>query len=137
MTFNVRVFGHRGTRQLHQVNPVQFTGNISQALVQPYDWAQVVTTAGATPVNTLVVGPTFGFNDQATLVLIEVPDGQTIRYEFNVPNRSGAYVVNGIITPFLTTGTPAGTNSPSLSGKNIFDWIVGTTISIVEAASFP
>jgi len=52
--------------------------------VQPYDWSQVVTTNGATAVNTIAVMPqNFGFNDLATILMIEVPDGQTIRYELH------------------------------------------------------
>lgn len=137
MAFNVRIFGHRGTQQLRQVNPTQFTSNITETLIQPYDWMQILTTNGATPVSTIVVGPTlFGFNDPATLVVIEVPDGQLIRYEFNTPSRFGAFANNGVITLF-STGIAAGANSPSLFGKNTFEWTAGSTISIVEATSFP
>lgn len=137
MTFNVRIFGHRGTRQLRQQNPTQYTAQISETLIQPYDWMQYVTTNGGSPVSSVLVGPTlFGFNDLATVVLIEVPDGQVIRYEFNQPQRFGAYAINGAVTQFLS-GVVAGNNSPSLIGRNVFDWSPGTTISIVEASAYP
>jgi hypothetical protein len=137
VSFNVRIFGHRGTRQLRQLIPQQFTSNITESLAQPYDWMQVVTTNGATPVSTIIVGPAlWGFVDLANVIRIEVPSGQVIRYEFNSPQRFGAYATNGVVTLF-SAGVVAGSNSPSLSGSNIFDWQLGTTISIVEAASFP
>lgn len=125
MSFNIRVFGHRGTRQIRQLLPSQFTANLSEVLNQPYDWAQVITTNGATAVSTIAVNPTnFGFNDPALIVLIEIPDGQVARYEFNVPSR-----FNGAVN--------AGNSSPRISGVNIFSWDTNTTISFVEAASFP
>lgn len=117
MSFNVRFFGYRGTRQIQQMVPNQFTSTISEVLVQPYDWSQVVATAGAAPVSTAVISP-----DLATLVYIEIPDGQSIRYEFNSPGR---VVVQ------------AGTVSPKLSGVQIFPWAQGTIISLVEGASYP
>lgn len=120
MAFNVRIFGHRGTRQFPQLIQAQFTGSISEALEQPYIWAQLITTAGASPVSSVVIAPP----DIAAVVMIEVPDGQSIRYEFNTPGRTG-----GVVS--------AGNNSPRLSGVNIFPWTVGTLISIVEASSFP
>jgi hypothetical protein len=120
VAFNVRIFGHQGTRQLLQIIPQQFTAQISEVLVQPYNWSQVVATNGATAVNSVLVAPP----DTAALVMIEIPDGQTIRYEFNPLGRPGGAVV-------------AGNTSPRLSGISIFPWTAGTIVSIVEAASFP
>lgn len=118
MSYNVRIFGHRGTIQLRQVNQQQFTGNIQEALYQPYEWAQLLIVNGATPVATIVIQANM---DLATLVFIEVPDGQAVRYEFNPPGRNVA----------------AGNQSPRLSGQNVFPWASLWSISFVDAASFP
>jgi hypothetical protein len=137
MVFNVRMFGHRGTRQFPQLIPTQFTSAISEALFHPYDWMQLITTNGNSPVSSQLVGPQlFGFNDQAALIVIEVPDGQVVRYEFNAPARLGGFMINGVFTQFLT-GTPAGNNSPTLTGRTIFAWTPGTILSFVEASFFP
>jgi hypothetical protein len=119
MSFNCRIFGHRGIRQMHQTNPNQFSSNGPWMLTQPYEWSQTIQTNGATAVSTAAIP-----NDAATLIRIEVPDNQTIRYEINMPARPGGAVA-------------AGANSASLSGKDQFDWSAGATVSIVEAASFP
>jgi hypothetical protein len=119
MAFNVRVFGHRGTRQIIEVNPTQYTADSIFVLYQPYEWSQVIATNGAVAVNTISVA-----NDASIVIRVEVPDGQTIRYEVNPPNRTGGQVA-------------AGNGSPRLSGIDIFQWGLGWTFSIVEAASFP
>jgi hypothetical protein len=116
MAFNVRLYGYRGIVQMIQVNPHQFASNGPWMLCQPYEWAQLLTTNGATPVSTVAVP-----NDQSTLVRIEVADNSAIRYEINKPSRPAV---------------AAGANSPILSGKDQFDFASGTTISIVDAASF-
>lgn len=118
MAFNVRVFGHRGTRQLKQVNPTQYTVDSVSILLQPYEWSQVIVTNGSTPVTTAAVP-----NDLSTCIRIEVPDNQSIRYEINNGARPGNPV-------------QAGNSSPKMSGVDIFDWGVGWTVSIVEAAGF-
>lgn len=117
--FFVRIFGHRGTRQFRQLNPNQNTASISEALIQPYEWAQILTVNGPSPVSTARVA-----SDQATLVVIEVPDGRTIRYEYNSPQRAGGSVA-------------AGMQSNSLNGVNIFRWESGTTISVADATVYP
>lgn len=119
MAFNVRIFGHRGTRQLVQVNPKQFTVDSVSVLQQPYEWSQVVTTAGATPVSSAAVP-----NDLSTCIRIEVPDNQSIRYEINNGARVGGPL-------------NAGNSSPKMSGVDVFDWGQGWTVSIVEAPNFP
>jgi hypothetical protein len=119
MVFNVRLYGHRGIRQMTPINPHHVYGNPPWMLSQPYEWAQLLATNGATPVTTVAVA-----NDKSTIVRIEVADGNAIRYEINEPSRAGGAV-------------SAGANSPKLSGVDQFDFAVGTTISIVDAASFP
>lgn len=119
MAFNVRIFGYRGVRQMNDINPKQLNTAQVNVLVQPYEWSQVITTNGATAVASIAVP-----NDLATVLRIEVPDGQTIRYEINIPNRAGGAV-------------SAGNASPAHSGRDQFDWTPNSTISIVEQASFP
>lgn len=116
MAFNVRVFGHRGIVQLPFVNPRQFSGDSVYVLMQPYEWSQVLTTNGATAVSSSAV-PT---PDLTQLIRIEVPDGQSIRYEINSPGR----VVS------------AGNSSPTMSGITQLFFGTSWTISVVEAASF-
>lgn len=118
MSFNVRIFGHNGTRQIAQVNPGQFTSEIVQVLQQPYNWSQTLATNGATAVNSAAVA-----NDTSKVIRIEIPDGMTIRYEINNGARAGGVV-------------QAGNNSPRLSGVDIFDWGTGWTVSVVEASFF-
>lgn len=120
-SFNVRIKGHRGVNQFPQATPTQLAGSISEAVQQPYEWAQTigVVSGGVLAQATLPVA-----NDRATIVVIEVAPGQSIRYEFNTTRRAGGSVI-------------AGNLSPRLSGINIFPWLPGGTISIIDAAVFP
>jgi hypothetical protein len=119
MSFNVRVFGYSGVAQLAQVAPHNYSANGPWALQEPYNWAQIFPTAGMTAVSSTVVP-----NDTSQVIAIEVPDGQTIRYEINPPQRVGGIVA-------------ANTNSPRMSGLMILPWGVNWTISVVEQSFFP
>ena len=116
MAFNVRIFGYRGMTQLPVTLPKQFASDAVYQLTQPYEWRETVSATGAAASTAAQAAP-----DQTRIVRIEVPDGETIRYEINPPNRSGGAVV-------------AGANSPSLSGINHFEFAQGWTISIIDAA---
>jgi hypothetical protein len=115
MAFNVRIFGHRGTRQLPVTNPLQMQADSVQVLEQPYEFSQVISVS-AVAASSLADPST-----KVQLLRIEVPDAATIRYEINPPGRSVA----------------AGTQSPSLSGKDQFFFGVGWTISMIDAAGLP
>lgn len=117
MAFNVRVFGFRGVQELTKVNPKQFSSDAIHQLVHPYEWRETLV-AGAAAVSSAAQGQT----DQTTLLRVEVPDGQAIRYEINPPTRSGGLV-------------SAGVNSPKLSGINHFFFGAGWTISIIDAST--
>ena len=116
MAFNVRIYGYRGTSQLPSVQQKQMQADSVQVLVQPYEFAQVLATNGATAVSSAADPST-----KVTILRVEVPDAQSIRYEINPPGRSVA----------------AGNQSPILSGRDQFFFGTGWTISIVEASSFP
>lgn len=115
MAFNVRAFGFRGIVQMLQVNPRQMQSDSVSTLVWPYEWAELLVVNGATPPAFTTQSP-----DLATILRLEIPDGQQIRYELNPPNR--AVVV--------------GASSPSIGGKENFNWGPGWSISICDAASF-
>lgn len=119
MSFNVRIFTYRGTRQIHQVLVKQYNADSVFVLDEPYIASQLLVVNGATPVSSAPVA-----NDGSTLLRIEVPDGQQIRYEIN-PNG-----------PTASNARVAGNTSPRLSGFDNFQWGAGYSISIVDAASF-
>lgn len=121
MAFNVRIFAFPGTSQIPVINPQQFSSDSVQQLRYPYNWSQTIV-AGAGAVSS---APVVEASPDATLLLrIEVPDGQAIRYEINPPNRPG-----GVLA--------AGGNSPILSGKDIFYFRPGWTVSVIDAAGLP
>lgn len=117
----IRVFGYNGTKQVAQGVPKHFTADAVWVREEPYLWSQVIDTNGATPVETVVQA-----NDTAKLVIVEVQDGFTCRYELN-PNGPAPAV----------TARSAGNGSPALSGIAPFEWFAGATMSFVDAANYP
>jgi hypothetical protein len=119
MAFTVRLFGHDGLVRMPVVGASQFSSDSVYQLRQPYTWAQQMTTNGVTPVSS--VAPTLraggAARDTSTILRIEVPDGQAIRYEVNGPGSSVA----------------ASVNSPVLTGRDQIQWGVGFTLSIIDA----
>lgn len=121
MSFAVRIFGHSGLARMRVANQAgQFSSDSVFQLSQPYLWTQNLTTNGATPVSSTVAPIPAGQTlDQTTILRIEVPDGQSIRYEVNSQNRS----------------VSASVNSPILTGRDQLAWGPGWTLSIIDAAS--
>lgn len=117
MAYNLRIFGFRGIQQLPLVLPRQYSADSVFQLVYPYEFSQLLVINGATPVSS---SPTAA-PDATQLLRIEVPDGQSIRYEVNSPGRT----------------TAAGTQSPIMSGINQLYFRQGWVLSAVDAASFP
>lgn len=115
MTFSVRVFAHEGLAQMRLILPVQHTEDTVFQLTQPYTWQQTISVssvaASSAPDNT----------PRVTILRIEVPDGQSIRYEINPSGRN--------VTAF--------SGSPILSGHDQFVWSAGWTISMIDAAGLP
>jgi hypothetical protein len=114
MAFNVRIFAYRGIKQMVNVLPKQFSSDSVFNLEQPYEWAQLLACS-AVAVSSAPVNVT---DDRVTLLRIEVPDSETIRYEINPPGRN----------------VVAGNQSPSLSGKDQFSFSPGWTLSVIDAA---
>lgn len=119
--FNARIFGYRGIVQIHQRLVKQFSSDSVFVLDEPYAWSQllIVPQGGGAVSSAVVAAP-----DRSTILRIEIPDGQQVRYEIN-PNG-----------PNQTTTRIAGVNSPRLSGFDQFEWAAGYSISLCDAASF-
>lgn len=117
----VRIFGYSGTKQLAQGVPRHFNSDSVFVREEPYLWSQVITLNGATPVESQVQP-----NDTAKILVIEVPDSVTVRYEIN-PNGPAP----------ATTHRDAGDGSPRLNGIDLFEWFRGATVSFVDGANFP
>ena len=114
---NVRILGYAGIVQIEQ-RLLKFANSDSVFMRQePCLWRQKIALNGATPVSSAVQP-----NDQANMVIIEVDDGTTVRYEIQ-PNGP------------VPTARAADTLSPRLSGENAFQWFAGATVSFVDAAS--
>ena len=123
MSFNLRIFGHKGVRQIEQLNPKQFTSETVFLLEEPCEWRQnlsIVEGTGAATPSAVQAVP-----DLATLVYVQCPAGKSVRYEVNPqgPNGAGARV--------------AGNDSPMLSGWAQLPYSKGTTYSFCDAAFYP
>lgn len=118
MPFSVRIFGHTGITQITVPRPRQYSADSVYQLTQPPEFRQNISVSA-------VAASSAPIADQpgrpVTILRIEVPDQQTIRYEINPP---GSAVVAGI-------------DSPSLSGKDQFEFRSGWTISMIDAAGLP
>lgn len=122
MAFYARIFAYKGMRQIQQVLVKQFNADSVFVLEEPYLWSAILIVNGATPVSSV---PVSGAADGGSTILrIEVPDGQQIRYEIN---PSG---------PTASNARVAGNTSPRLSGFDNMQWGAGYSISMVDAASF-
>lgn len=119
MAFDVRLFGHAGLVRMPVIGQRQFSSDSVYQLKQPYLWAQKLTTAGTSTAVASTAAPTPADKtiDPTEVLRIEIPAGQSIRYEVNPPNRT----------------TSASTNSPIMSGNNQIAFGPGWTLSIVEA----
>lgn len=120
---NIRIYGHAGLARMTVISAGQFSSDSVFQLTQPYLWTQLLVLNGATPVNSTIPPIPDGQSLDATTILrIEVPDGSSIRYEVNT--QGGRNVA-------------AGTQSPILTGRDQIKWGSKSTLSIVDAASFP
>lgn len=119
MAFNVRIFGHRGLQQIPVNKPTQFSSDSVMQVTQPYEFSQVLSVSGAATPSAPVADANSG--SQVNVLLVQVPDGETVRYEINPPGRSIA----------------ASTNSPAMSGQNYFYFKSGWSISLIDAAALP
>lgn len=121
MSFKVRIFGHQGIVPLKVVEDVQIRTDSVYQLKQPYIFAQELTadvTAVASTKNTEFSGHS---QDPTSVLRIEVPDGKTIAYEVNPPNR------NAVATA----------SSPRISGRDQVQFGESWTISIIDVTNTP
>lgn len=119
MAFNCRVFGHRGLEQMPIVKPRQFNADSVFQLSQPYEFQQTLNVTAVAVSSAPVADANSGA--AVTVLWVEVPDGQNVRYEINPPGRNVA----------------AFSGSPHLSGKMAFYFRSGFTISLIDAAGLP
>ncbi len=117
MAFTLRIYGYRGLTQLPQNLPKQYTADTVFTDTEPYEFRQILVSNGLTP----VASAPQPAPDQTAYVRVEVPDGQSIRYEINPPNRAGGAVV-------------ASASSPILSGINRFEFHSGWSLSFIDAS---
>jgi hypothetical protein len=114
MPFNVRFYGHRGIVQGPIVSYLQDSRDSLFMLSQPYEFAILAASNGATPIT--VQSPFPVSSDITKILRIEIPDGAAIRYEINPQGRSVA----------------ASANSPVLTGVMQLNWAAGWSFSFIE-----
>lgn len=120
MAFNVRVFGHTGLAQIPIFRSRQFSSDSVFQVTQPPEWGQVVSVSGVAASSTPVADASPG--RPVTVAMIEVPDGQAVRYQVNTS----------------ATNVAASTTSPKLTGGiNYVEFRSGYTISFIDAAGLP
>lgn len=111
MSFSVRLFGHKGMVQTTIIEPHQVNLDNALMLTQPYLWAQNLTVSGGA-VSSAVMSP-----DSASVVLVEIPLGQSVRYELNNGSRN----------------VTATANSPILLETSRLPWTSGARLSLMDA----
>lgn len=119
--FNVRIFSYQGIVQIHQRLVKQYSADSVFLLDEPYLAAQLLAVPGG---GGAVSSTVFPVPDNSTILRIEVPDGQQVRYEIN-PNG-----------PLASNARVAGNTSPRLSGFDQFSWGKGYTLSVCDASGF-
>lgn len=112
----VRVFGYGGIVQIEQ-RMLKFHNSDSVFMRQePYQWSAVLTLTGSTP----VALPVQTNDDNTTMVVVEVDDLVTVRYEVNPTG------------PLAVGARVASTASPKLRGENVFQWFKGASMSFID-----
>ena len=119
MAFSVRVFTYKGISQVQLNQAKQYNSDSVFVLDEPYLWSQVISVSAAAASSAPVS------NDGSTVMRLEVPDGQQVRYEIN-PNG-----------PSASNARIAGNSSPRTSGADVFAWGPGFSISLIDAAGLP
>lgn len=120
--YNVRVFGYQGVREIPRLNPKQFASDAIQVNDEPPLWSQVLpmVSGSAAVASTISESP-----DGATIVVIEIPDGQAIRYELQPTG------------PTATNARTPGNLSRRMAGTEAIAWTNGAILAIVDAGAFP
>lgn len=118
MAFNVRLFGYMGIIQVQQRLVQQYSADSVFLNEEPCLWSQVLNCS-AVAISSAVIGTV---PDKTTLVCVEVPDGQQIRYEVQPQGPTGSGV------------RVAGNASRRGSGWFNLYWNPGYTLSVIDAA---
>lgn len=113
MAFNTRIFGIQGIAQIQQLHVKQFNADSVFLTEEPSVFGQVVVTTAVAALS--IADP----DTKTTLLAIEVPDSQAIRYRV-IP--AGWPVID------------ADTNCRRLTGVNMVRFSAGWRISIIDAA---
>lgn len=119
--FNARIFTYAGIVQIHQRLVKQYSADSVFLLDEPYLASQLLVVPGG---GGTISSEVFASPDRSTVLRIEIPDGQQVRYEIN-PNG-----------PLAPNARIAGANSPRLSGFDQFAWGAGYSLSLTDAAAF-
>lgn len=117
-TYNVHVYGHQALVRLPVVADSKAPPATDSILVlsQPYLWVQtlaVMVNSPGTPVST-TIDPK---QAQTNFIRVEIPDGQTIRFE--IDNQA--------------SNRQANANSPTLSGKDQIQFGPDWMFSCIDA----
>ena|ERR1700761_5825755 len=121
MAFNVRVITYKGMRDIPRVLQKQNTEDSVFVRDEPYSSSQIVVVSSVAAASVPQAGDASG----SALMVLEIPDGQAVRYEVNL---SGSTALNARV---------AGATSPRATGTQIFHFGNGASISLVDAAAFP
>ncbi|MFA6267664.1 MAG: hypothetical protein WC670_18350 [Pseudolabrys sp.] len=117
MTFTVRIFGYRGNTQMRDVLPKQYSADSVRMLEEPYEWGQALVSNGLTAVTSV----SNTAQDRVSMLKVEVPDGESIRYEVVPPGGTRS----------------VGVNSPRMSGTDFYPFFPGWTFQFIDHASAP
>jgi hypothetical protein len=117
MAFTVRIFAYRGNTQMRDVLPKQYSADSIRMLEEPYEWNSALVSNGVTP----VTSAPDTVHTYVSMLRVEVPDGQSIRYEVQPPGSTRA----------------VGVNSPRMSGIDFFPFFPGFVFSFIDQASAP
>lgn len=116
MAFNVRIFGIQGIAQIQQLHVRQFNADSVFLTEEPSVFAQIIVADAAAAISTA------NADTKTTLLAIEIPDGQAIRYR---------------VIPAGWPVEDANTECRRLTGVNMVKFAAGWRISIIDAAGLP
>lgn len=118
MAFTVRIFGYRGIARFPVSHDGKtFGGDSVLGLEQPYVWRQALSVSGTSTVSTAASVPSGLSVDPTRVLRVEVPDGQSVRYEVSL--------VGSTVT--------ADANSPLLTGRDQIQFGPGAVIAFLDA----
>lgn len=112
MATTVHIFSHAGVVQVPLTASTRKSDDASYMLKQPYLAREVLSATGSASSSSANTAPA-----GTTILLVQVADAGSIRYEVNAGSRS----------------VTASSSSPRMSGEHVIEFPVGATLSIIEA----